>query len=74
MKIFRNKKLDHGYGGDMPSFIFGVILIILGVRMVIESGNWIVGAVICFLLSIPLMMYAMSYRLVDKESKGMSSC
>lgn len=65
--MLRNKKLEPGYGGDWPSFTFGMIAVILGIRMIFEGVSWIPVSLIAFVIATPLLLYSMSYRLVDKK-------
>lgn len=66
-KRFRNKKLEPGYGGSVITFTFGLMAVIMAIRLFWEGGNWVIGGVISLLISIAPLLYGMSYRLVDKN-------
>ena len=65
--MFKNKKLEPGYGGDIVCFTLGLIATIFGIRVLFEGLDWIVPSIIAFVIAIPLLLYSMSYRLVDKK-------
>lgn len=65
--MFRNKKLEPGYGGDIMSFTVGLMAVIVGIRLAMEGGNWLFGIPICLLVAVPCILYGISYRLVDKK-------
>ena len=67
MNMFRNKKLEPGYGGDIVCFTLGLIATIFGIRVLFEGVNWIPVSLIAFILATPLILYGISYRLVDKK-------
>ena len=65
--MFRNKKLESGYGGDLPSFTCGTIAAVFGMRVLFEGISWIPVSLIAFAVATPLLLYGISYRLVDKK-------